>query len=147
MITKLKISANSAVFYGEFFSPFQIFFQRRQFMNPNQTDKSSMELLREEKIANRMAEIPKKYRRIYKKAVESRSKSAAVKVFCLECVCWQKNEIINCSCLTCPLYGVRPFIKSRQASKNDGFSGQTSTCGSTDIAKQGAAKITGCFAH
>jgi hypothetical protein len=96
-------------------------------MKSQQTDKSSMELLREEKIARRMEEIPKKYRRIYKKAAESRSKSAAIKAFCLECVCWQKNEIINCSCLTCPLYGVRPFIKSRQAAKNDGFSGQTST--------------------
>ncbi len=85
------------------------------------------ERLRAEKIARRLEEIPKKYRRIYKKAVESRSKSAAVKALCLECVCWQKNEIINCSCLTCPLYGVRPFIKSRQAAKNDEFSGQTST--------------------
>ena len=114
---------------------FQIFFQRKQFMKSKQLDRSAKELLREEKIACRMEEIPKKYRKIYKKAVENRSKSAAIKAFCLECVCWQKNEVINCSCLTCPLYGVRPFTKSPQVAKNDRYSGRTSTNLSQAIAK------------
>ena len=104
-------------------------------MKSRQSNKVEMEQLREEKIARRMEEIPKKYRKIYKKAVESRSKSAAIKAFCLECICWQKSEVINCSCLTCPLYGVRPFTKSPQVAKNEGFSGQTSTNASPAIAK------------
>jgi hypothetical protein len=58
-----------------------------------------------------LAEIPKKYRKIYKKAVETNSKNEAIKALCLECVCWQKNEVINCSCLACPLYGLRPYKK------------------------------------
>lgn len=74
---------------------------------------------RQQKISKRIAEIPKRYRKIYKKAVETNSKAAAIKAFCLECVCWQKNEVINCSCLACPLFGVRPFIKSRQSAKRE----------------------------
>jgi hypothetical protein len=66
---------------------------------------------RQQKIKNRIAEIPKRYRGIYKKAVETNSKTAAIKAFCLECVCWQKDEIANCSSLSCPLYGIRPFKK------------------------------------
>ena len=81
---------------------------------PKQSDrpdkKPEIELLREQKIAHRLKEIPKKYRGIYKKAVETNNKAAAIHAFCLECVCWQKNEIINCSCLACPLYGLRPFV-------------------------------------
>ncbi len=72
------------------------------------------ENLRRQKISKRIAEIPKKYRRIYKKAVETNNKSAAIEAFCLECICWQKNEIINCSCLTCPLFGVRPYTKGQK---------------------------------
>lgn len=66
---------------------------------------------RQQKIKNRIAEIPKRYRGIYKKAVETNSKTTAIKAFCLECVCWQKDEIANCSSLACPLFGVRPFKK------------------------------------
>jgi len=76
--------------------------------------------LRRQKISNRIGEIPKKYRKIYKQAVETNNKSAAIKAFCLECVCWQKNEVINCSCLACPLFGLRPYIKetNKESKKN-----------------------------
>jgi hypothetical protein len=74
------------------------------------SEKPDAESLRKQKIVRRLAEIPKKYRKIYKKAVETNNKTEAVKAFCLECVCWQKSEIINCSCLACPLYGLRPFV-------------------------------------
>jgi hypothetical protein len=66
---------------------------------------------RRQKISKRIAEIPKIYREVYKKAAIGGSKPAAIKTFCLECVCWQKNEIINCTCVTCPLYSVRPFVR------------------------------------
>jgi hypothetical protein len=108
---------------------------RKQVMKTANLENPQMELLKtrvikdwilkKQKIAVRTAEIPKKYRKIYKKAVETLSKTAAIKAFCLECVCWQKNEIINCSCLACPLFGVRPYLNLRQPAKNDGFSGKT----------------------
>jgi hypothetical protein len=110
-------------------------------MKSTHSEKQDIVALRRRKIASRIEEIPKKYRKIYKKAVETNSKAAAVKALCLECVCWQKNEIINCPCLACPLYGVRPFTESRQAAKNDGFCGQTSTQTSQRIPKQGRTEI------
>ncbi|OHB59867.1 MAG: hypothetical protein A2173_11925 [Planctomycetes bacterium RBG_13_44_8b] len=80
--------------------------------------KSEMELLRKQKIEHRLKEIPKQYRGIYKKAVETNSKTAAIHAFCLECVCWQKDEIINCTAVICPLYSVRPFVETRKNTKN-----------------------------
>jgi len=73
-------------------------------------ERKQIEPLRKEKIVRRLAEIPKKYRKIYRKAVETNNKDAAIAAFCLECVCWQKNEVINCSSSACPLFGVRPFV-------------------------------------
>jgi hypothetical protein len=43
--------------------------------------------LRMQKISKRIEEIPKKYRKIYKKAVETNNKAAAIEAFCLEGVC------------------------------------------------------------
>jgi len=81
-------------------------------MKTTDVEKQEMDLLRKQKIARRIAEMPKKYRKIYRKAVEDNNKNAAIQAFCLECVCWQKNEITNCSCLACPLYGLRPFVNN-----------------------------------
>ena len=80
-------------------------------MKTQDLEKPVCELLRKQRIANRLAEIPKKYRKIYKRAVETNDKTAAIEAFCLECVCWQKSEVIKCCCLACPLYGLRPYTK------------------------------------
>ena len=80
-------------------------------MKKANVEKQEMDLPRKQRIARRIAEMPKKYRKIYRKAVEGNNKDAAIQAFCLECVCWQKNEITNCPCLACPLYGLRPYIK------------------------------------
>jgi hypothetical protein len=80
-------------------------------MESKNLEKPDLELLRKQKVASRIAEIPKKYRKIYRKAVQDNNKNAAIQSFCLECVCWQKNEITNCSCLACPLFGLRPYAK------------------------------------
>jgi hypothetical protein len=69
----------------------------------------------ERKISKRIEEIPKPYRRNYKKAVNGSSRKAAVKAFCLECSLWQENEITDCKAVTCPLYAVRPFAVKRRS--------------------------------
>jgi hypothetical protein len=74
-------------------------------------ENATSENKRRQKISRRIAEIPKIYRKIYEKAVIDGNKPAAIKAFCLECVCWQKNEIINCTSSACPLFSVRPFVK------------------------------------
>ena len=61
-----------------------------------------------QKIIRRIEnDVPKKYQKIYKKALLKRKKSAAIKAFCLECTCWQENEIINCNSISCPLHELR----------------------------------------
>ena len=79
--------------------------------------KTAEALKRQQKIERKIKDIPRMYRKIYEKAVTGSSKPAAVKAFCLECVCWQKNEIINCTAVTCPLYAVRPFVKRRRKTR------------------------------
>jgi hypothetical protein len=79
--------------------------------------------IREQKINKRLADIPKVYRKIYEKAVAGNSKAAAIKAFCLECCMWQKNEIINCTSLACPLFAYRPLFKSSKPPCGAMFSG------------------------
>jgi len=64
---------------------------------------------REEQIAERRGQMPRSYRAAYDKAVKGKSLRAAINSFCLECVCWQIEEIRNCTDLACPLYAVRPY--------------------------------------
>ena len=60
------------------------------------------------------------------KAVEGRSLRACVNAFCLECVCWQSNEVRMCTDQACPLYAVRPYRCSGNPS-DGGFIGAEST--------------------
>jgi len=60
-------------------------------------------------MAVRRAQMPRSYRTTYDKAVSGRSLRASINSFCLECVCWQIEEIRNCTDLVCPLYAVRPY--------------------------------------
>jgi hypothetical protein len=53
--------------------------------------------------------IPALYRGNYRKAISGKSKAAALKAMCLDCVNWQRQEISQCTVETCPLYPYRPF--------------------------------------
>jgi hypothetical protein len=64
---------------------------------------------RSERIAQCRAQIPKIHRANYDEAVSGKSRKAAIKAFCLECVCWQKEEVRLCTALACPLYSYRPY--------------------------------------
>ena len=77
--------------------------------------------LREMRVAERRAQVPRSYKATYDKAVSGKSLRAAINAFCLECVCWQIEEIRNCTDLGCPLFGVRPYRRSSQ-SGSDGHS-------------------------
>lgn len=80
---------------------------------------------REEQIAERREQMPRSYRATYDKAVKGKSLRAAINSFCLECVCWQIEEIRNCTELACPLYAVRPY-QSSQNGRQRQFSGAES---------------------
>ena len=77
-----------------------------------------LEAKRREMIAGKGTEMPKVHKANYDKAVSGRSKKAATKAFCLECVQWHKDEVRLCTSLACPLYPYRPYKESsKQASQ------------------------------
>jgi hypothetical protein len=68
---------------------------------------------RQEKIAKRRADMPAVHRANYDLAVSGKSRKAAIKAFCLECVQWEKEEVRLCTALACPLYAFRPYKASK----------------------------------
>ena len=65
-------------------------------------------------IAERRAQFPDIHKANYNKAMRGRSLRAATKAFCLECVCWQKEEVRECTDLACPLYPYRPYRRQKK---------------------------------
>ena len=83
---------------------------------------------RKAKIAKRRAQIPRAYRAVYDKATKGQSLRAAINSQCLECVCWQIEEIRNCTDLACPLYAVRPYqsLQNGRDGRSSGVESQNS---------------------
>jgi len=73
---------------------------------------------RQEKINQRLSQIPKIHQAVYKNAVSGKSRKDGIKAFCLMCVCWQKEEVRQCTDLACPLYSYRPYKESAKHSDN-----------------------------
>ena len=93
------------------------------------SDKSSQKSIdRQAKIAERRAQMPRSCRATYDKAVRGKGLRAAINAFCMECVCWQIDEVRNCTDLACPLYAVRPYQRSSQ----NGHSGDSTSAESTN---------------
>jgi hypothetical protein len=72
-------------------------------------------------IAQRRKQMPKSYRANYDSAMTGKSRRAAIKAFCLECVCWQVEEVRCCTDLGCSLYSVRPYQERSQNGCSEGF--------------------------
>ena len=68
-----------------------------------------MNVEREAQITERRAQIPRKYRSLYDRAVRGRSLRACVNAQCLECVGWVSKEVTFCTDRACPLWTVRPY--------------------------------------
>ena len=91
---------------------------------------------RQEQVEQRRAQMPRSYRATYDKAVSGRSLRAAINSFCLECICWQIEEIRNCTDLACPLYAVRPYQLPQNA--HEGHSALPESKNSDDtVSEQG----------
>jgi len=63
----------------------------------------------DERIQQRRNDKPTVYQKNYKKAMTGRSRSAAVKAFCLECMGRHRTEVRDCSSVACPLHPYRPY--------------------------------------
>lgn len=70
---------------------------------------SRLDPARRPAVENRLSQMPKTYRNTYLRAVGGKSPRAAIKAFCLECVGWQREEVVRCTAPACPLYTYRPF--------------------------------------
>ena len=56
--------------------------------------------------------IPAVYRENYRKAVglgQKPSKAEALRAKCLDCVCWERAEVRDCTSQNCPLWVHRPY--------------------------------------
>ena len=73
-----------------------------------------------QQIAERRAQMPKLYRGIYDKAMTGKSRKAAMRAFCLECMACQINEVFQCTDAACPLYPYRPSPRSAQSARESG---------------------------
>ena len=53
--------------------------------------------------------IPIHFKNMYEKA--KKSKATALKLKCIECQCWQRNQVPLCTIQECPLWLHRPGVK------------------------------------
>jgi hypothetical protein len=60
-------------------------------------------------IQDRLSSVPKSAKGTYLRAVAGRSRQAAIKAHCLECVGWVRDEVRLCSSPACALWAYRPF--------------------------------------
>ena len=87
-----------------------------------------------ESIAQRLAQMPRQYRAIYKKAVAGKSRKAAMHAFCLECCGYQIKEVYLCTDLGCSLYSYRPRSRvSQGATQSDPDEPGSKNSRNTDI--------------
>ena len=55
----------------------------------------------------RLAQIPVRQRPIFLRAWTGKSRKAAIRAFCLECVGYESAEVNRCTAPACPLYPYR----------------------------------------
>jgi len=71
---------------------------------------------RREDVRRRYKTIGKSSQRMYARAAAGKlSPRAAIKLHCLDCVSFVREDVKNCQCFACPLWAYRPFHKFRDA--------------------------------
>ena len=73
-----------------------------------------MKMNRTERVHERRASMPVKFRRAYDKAISGRSRRSAVNIFCAECCGFEIREVHLCTSPECPLYPYRPRSRISQ---------------------------------
>ncbi|MFC1781112.1 hypothetical protein ACFLZ8_02475 [Planctomycetota bacterium] len=81
-----------------------------------------MNMVREKQIQDRLRQIPKVYRAIYKSATKGKSRKSAIHSFCLECCGYEKESVRQCTDSGCCLYEFRPYKeRSKHSDKRLSF--------------------------
>ena len=65
--------------------------------------------------------VPALYRSLFEHVfADNPSRARAIKAKCLDCSCFQREEIVRCTVKSCPLWLVRPYIdRPKQAGKGN----------------------------
>lgn len=71
-------------------------------------------------------DIPEKFRKLYARALNGRSQSAAIRSFCLECVGYLQDEVKLCTDTDCPLFPYR--LTGRKVPADPTATKKTATC-------------------
>jgi hypothetical protein len=53
--------------------------------------------------------VPLRFKPLYDRVQTGKSRTAAVKLKCLDCACWQPGEVEKCVAKECPLWLYRPY--------------------------------------
>lgn len=63
------------------------------------------------KVVSDFKNVPDKNKRLYLQVhtVDKPSYPDAVKLKCLDCCCWDRTEITNCTVRQCGLWAIRPY--------------------------------------
>jgi hypothetical protein len=69
---------------------------------------------RRAKVEARAARIPPRFRGVYQRAMEGKSRAAAVRAKCQECVGYEDvtEQVRGCTDPACPLWPMRPYQAS-----------------------------------
>jgi len=59
-------------------------------------------------VERRTAQIPRRLKGVYLRAVSGKSRTAAVHAHCYECIGWVRGEVKKCTAEACALYPYRP---------------------------------------
>lgn len=71
-----------------------------------------------ESFAKLRTQTPTRFHPLIDKA-EKGSKTACVKLKCLECSCWTTSEVRKCVINSCPLFPIRPFQGKSEEEENN----------------------------
>ena len=72
---------------------------------------------RQQQIDEQLKQIPDILKKTYLKAVSGKSRNSAIKAFCQYCFGFDSNyrdDIRNCTDMSCPLYPYRPYRNIRE---------------------------------
>ncbi len=61
-------------------------------------------------------DVPRKFQRLYERAMSGKSRKAAIRAHCLMCMGWQPHEVPLCTAPGCPLYPYRRQAASKPPS-------------------------------
>lgn len=65
-------------------------------------------------IEAKMETVPASLQKTYKQSRKNGQRKAAIKIFCAECVGYERKEVRNCTALACPLWPHRPYQRDEE---------------------------------